>query len=127
MPHLSLTRQKEGWVLPLMIGVNGRTTASLVAAGQSVPPPQLIRALIDTGTDISGVSASVLSQLRLGSVQQHTTQTLAGSVSIQLFEVSLTILQAAGVSPLCWSSTNCLSWLCPLLYPASTPSWAWTC
>jgi hypothetical protein len=82
-----------------MIGVNGRTTASLMAAGQFVPPPQLIRALIDTGTDISAVSASVLSQLRLGSVQQHTTQTLAGSVSIQLFEVNLTIPQAAGVSP----------------------------
>src|SRR5690242_8880414 len=99
MPHLSVSRQKEGWVLPVMVGVKGQTTASLMAAGQSVPPPQLIRALIDTGTDISGVSQRVLSQLQLGSIQQHTTQSLSGPVSIQLFEISLTILQTTQVTP----------------------------
>lgn len=102
MPHLSFSRQREGWILPLLVGVNGRTTATLMTAGQVVPPPQHLRALIDTGTDITGIAAAVLSRLQLGSVQQYTTQTLSGPVSIQLFEVSLTIPrtgQLPGLSP----------------------------
>jgi hypothetical protein len=82
-----------------MVGVKGKTTASLLAAGQTVPPPQFLRALIDTGTDISAIAPPVLSQLRLGSFQQHTTQTLSGPVSIQLFEISLTIPQTARSAP----------------------------
>jgi hypothetical protein len=89
MPHLTLARQPDGWVLSVVVGVNGQTTASLVAAGQPVPPPQSIRALLDTGTDITGLATDVLSRLGLAPVRQHTTQTISGPLSIQLFEVSL--------------------------------------
>ncbi len=91
MPHLTLSRAQEGWVTPLTVGVNGATTASLVAAGQPVPPPQTIRAQLDTGTNITGLSAAVLSLLGLRPLARHTTQTLSGSVPIELFEISLSI------------------------------------
>jgi hypothetical protein len=78
-----------------MVGVKGQTAASLIAAGQPVPRPLLIRALIDTGTDITAIAASVLTQLGLSPVQQHTTQTVSGPVSVQLFEVSLSLPPAS--------------------------------
>lgn len=91
MPHLTLAGHPDGWVLPVVIGVNGQTTAALVAAGRPVPPPRTIRALLDTGTDITGLAAPVLSRLGLGPVRQHTTQTISGPLSIQVFEVSLSV------------------------------------
>ena len=46
-----------------MVG-NARQQA-LQEAGQDVPPPQIIRALIDTGASISGVDPTVLKALGL--------------------------------------------------------------
>ena len=100
MPHLTLPRQPEGWILPVVVGVNGQTTTALVAAGQSVPPPQTIRALLDTGTDITGLAAYVLSRLGLGLIRQHSTQTVSGPLSIQVFEVSLSVPAAPQTVPL---------------------------
>jgi hypothetical protein len=82
-----------------MVGVDGPTTASLAAAGQPVPSPQLIRALIDTGTDATGIDAQVLSRLHLTPFQQSSTQTLAGRLRVSLFQVSLSIPQTARAAP----------------------------
>jgi hypothetical protein len=93
MPHVTLARQKDGWVLPVVVGVKGRTTANLVAAGLAVPPPQSILALLDTGNDITGVDPGILSRLGLVPIRQSTTQTLSGSLPVRLFEVSLIVSQ----------------------------------
>ncbi len=95
MPHLTLARCPDGWVVPVVVGVNGQTTAALISAGRSVPPPRSILALLDTGTDITGVAAPILSRLGLGPIRQHSTQTVSGPLSIQLFEVSLSLPTAA--------------------------------
>src|SRR5579884_3075267 len=91
MPHLSISRAPEGWILPLTVGVKGATTALLAAAGQPIPPPQLIRGLIDTGTDVTGISPAVLARLQLGPIRHHSTQALSGQVAVRLYEISLTI------------------------------------
>jgi hypothetical protein len=91
MPHLSFSRHPEGWILPIVVGINGRDTANLLATGQPIPPPQLLNAQIDTGSDISAVAASVLSRLGLRPVQFASTRTIAGSVPVDIFEVSLSI------------------------------------
>ena len=49
----------------LAVGLNGTATTSLVAAGQPVPSPQLIQGLIDTGSDVTGVSPVALARLQL--------------------------------------------------------------
>jgi hypothetical protein len=90
---MTLARQPDGWVLPVVVGVNGKTTADLVAAGQAVPPPQSVLALLDTGNDITGVAPAVLSQLGLIALRSYRTDTLAGQVSVDLFEVSLIVSQ----------------------------------
>jgi hypothetical protein len=84
-----------------MVGVNGQTTASLAATAQAIPRPQLVRGLLDSGTDITGVSGSVLAALQLQSIRQQTTQSLAGTIPVHLYEVSLTIPHTSqGIPPL---------------------------
>lgn|SRR5262245_6143769 len=81
----------DGLALEVMIGLKGSDTAALVAAGLPVPAPVLARALIDTGSDVTCVAAGVFQRLRLGRGGQHTTQTVSGSLSVNLFEISFSI------------------------------------
>jgi hypothetical protein len=84
-----LTVTQEGLELPIVIGLKGQTTASLVAAGQPVPPPLLRRGLIDTGTDVTCVTSSIVQLLGLSPVQTHVSHTVAGPIKVNLYEVSL--------------------------------------
>jgi hypothetical protein len=47
--------------------------------------------LIDTGTDVTAVSALLLQRLGLAASHQTTTQTASGRLSVQMFVVSLGI------------------------------------
>jgi hypothetical protein len=94
MPHLNFSRQPQGWLLAVTIGVTGQEAASLVASGQPVPRSQVVRAAIDTGTDVSAVDPAVLGRLGLAAFQQTSTQTVAGSVHVDLHRVSLSITPA---------------------------------
>ena len=58
------------------------------------PPPIPGRGLIDTGNDVTGVSLSILQQLGVPPIVQATTHGVGGSVSINLYRVSLHILDA---------------------------------
>lgn len=76
-----------------MVGLNGPTMATMVAAGQPVAAPLARRGLIDTGTDVTCIASTVLQQLGLTKpVMRTTTQTAIGSGRVNLFEVSLGIL-----------------------------------
>jgi filamentous hemagglutinin family protein len=97
MPLLSLPIGPDGYVLDVLVGLPGHSTAALVAAGQRVPAPLAARGTIDTGTNISGVAAALLQRLALSSVLQSSTQTIAGSLTVNLFEVSLSLISPAGV------------------------------
>jgi len=91
MPHLNFARQPDGWMLSVMIGVNGQRLAALAASGQPMPRPHLVRAVIDTGSDVTAIDPAVLSRLGLPSFQQHSTQTIAGQIPVDLYRVSLSI------------------------------------
>jgi hypothetical protein len=56
------------------------------------PPPISGRGLIDTGNDITGVSLLILQRLGVPPIVQTTTHGIGGSVSINLYRVSLQIL-----------------------------------
>lgn len=66
MPHFTLAIDPvRGPIVNAVIGVSeGRATA-LVAANQAVPPPQFVRALIDTGASFTSVDPSILANLGL--------------------------------------------------------------
>lgn len=88
----------DGLALYVMIGLKGADTANLVAAGTPVPAPILARALIDTASDVTCVASAIPQRLRLAPSGQHTTQGIAGSVPVRLFEVSFSIPGASASS-----------------------------
>jgi hypothetical protein len=72
MPHLRIPIGPDGPVLDLGVWI-GRTEAlALVAQGRGVPPPLTVRALIDTGSDISAIHPLVAA--RLGSSSPGTVR-----------------------------------------------------
>ena len=84
MPHLSFIVSPDGFTLPVVVGLNGQASAACVASGQSVSPPLLAAALIDTGSDITCVAGRIMRQLGLKSVLQRKTQTIGGLVAVNL-------------------------------------------
>ncbi len=95
MPHGTLNVTSDGLVVPIMVGVTGQQTAQLLAAGQPVPAPVLMRGIIDTGSDVTAIAAHVLSRFNLPIAASHSTQTVAGAHRVDLFDVSLSIPRIA--------------------------------
>jgi hypothetical protein len=91
MPQLTFPLGPDGLIVDALVGIDGDATSDLVAAGQPVPSPRQVRALIDTGSDVTVVSASVLTALGLTPHFQTTTQTVAASIGVNIFTVSLSI------------------------------------
>jgi hypothetical protein len=91
MPQLIIPIGKDGLFVDVLIGVDGATTAALFASGQPIPSPVRGRAAIDTGSDVTVVSRAILQQLGVPVQHQTTTQTVAGIVSVNLFNVSVGI------------------------------------
>jgi hypothetical protein len=97
MPHTRYSRTADGMVLDVLVGLDGQRMAGLVAAGQPLPPPLLVRAQIDSGSTISCIATRVVAHFNLARFQGHTTQTIAGSSNVNLYEVSLSIPRSASL------------------------------
>src|SRR5262249_23755268 len=98
MPHFTLICTAEGLELPVLIGLPGTVLQNLQTAGLPIPHPAPIQGIIDTETNITCVAPRVLTQLSLRPAGQGTTQTLAGPLQVNLFEVSLSIPPAGGLT-----------------------------
>jgi hypothetical protein len=93
MPSLTFPIQPDGLTCDALAGLDGNTTAALLAAGQPLLAPARCRAIIDTGTDVTCVAATVLRGLGLSTpARRRTTHTVAGQVAANLFSVSLGIM-----------------------------------
>jgi hypothetical protein len=91
MPHIKFALSADGMALQAMIGLNGPDTIALVQAGQPVPRPVQVRALIDPGSDRTAAAPQVFQQLGLVPFISGTCHRTAGSVNVNLYRVSLTI------------------------------------
>jgi hypothetical protein len=91
MPHLTFPTQPDGLVLEAMVGLDGRTISALHQAGRTIAAPIRVRALIDTGTDVSVVVRRVLQALGLSPFRSTTTQTAGGPAVVDLYRVSVGI------------------------------------
>jgi hypothetical protein len=81
---------RDGLVVDVLVNLEAGALIPLWQAGTH-PPPVQCRGLIDTGTDITAVSLTVLQRLGVPRVIQTTTHGIGGSVSADLYEVSLHI------------------------------------
>jgi hypothetical protein len=88
MPHATFTADPDGFILDVMVGLTGKDTVALQAAGQPVPRPVMLRGAIDSGSDVTCVNSQILKQLGLSFAARTSSQTVGGSIPANLFEVS---------------------------------------
>ena len=93
MPHLTLPTSGDGLFLNVMVGLNGKDTADLQAAGQVIPRPLLLRGQLDNGSNITCVAARVLHHFGLLPRYYTTTTTTVGGAQVGVYEVSFSIPQ----------------------------------
>jgi len=97
MAQLTFPIVRAGLAVDVLVNLEASILLPLRARG-SGPPPIPGRALMDTGSDITGVALPILQQLRIPSHLQTTTQGVGGSLKVDLFRVSLHLLDASNVS-----------------------------
>lgn len=86
-----------------MIGVSAAKNQALVAAGQTIPPPQSVQGLVDTGASGTCVDPLVFAALQLqptGAVPMLTPSTGATPALADTYDVSVSILTSPGLPPL---------------------------
>jgi hypothetical protein len=93
MATLTLPVQSDGLICDVLVELDGPTTTALATAAKPILAPILCRGLIDTVTDITCVNSPVLRRLGLNTPSvQATTQTFRGTAHVDLFEVSVNVL-----------------------------------
>jgi hypothetical protein len=95
MAHSTYPVTPAGLAVPVLVGLGGKATAALHAAGQPIPPPVHARGLLDTCSDLTAVAAQVLQQLAIPSIASGNMRTAAGSGQVGMYQVSLSIASLA--------------------------------
>jgi hypothetical protein len=99
MPQLTFPIISDGLVVDAVVTLEGAVLKALRARGQPCPAIDA-KALIDTASNVSGVSPAIVRQLGLTPVGPPTTTTgIGGTFSVQLYRASLQ-LRDAGIPTL---------------------------
>src|SRR5437016_3263494 len=91
MPHLVFPIVPDGLCVDVMVNLDAATLVPLRSRGVG-PTPVQARGLVDTGSDITAVALPILQHLAVPVSQQTITQAVGGRVPVQLYRVSLHIL-----------------------------------
>jgi hypothetical protein len=91
MPKLVFPVLGDGLLVDVVVGLDRATTLGQLGAGQPITAPICARGEIDTATNIAAVRAAILQRLAVPLQYQTTTQTAAGPLAANVFEVSLGI------------------------------------
>jgi hypothetical protein len=91
MPQFTASLTTEGMELLVMVGLDSRDMRARQAAGMPIPRPAIVPGIIDTGSNCCCISARVASLLGIVPIRQSSSQTAGGSVSVNLYKVSLFI------------------------------------
>ena len=94
MPHFTLQMTPAGPIVDAFVGVSAARQAALQAAGQQVPMPVRIRALVDTGASATCIDPSVPVALGLtptGNISMTTPSTGTTPHSADVYDVALLI------------------------------------
>jgi len=94
MPQLTFPIVPDGLIVDAVVNLEAGVLLPLRAGGHGCPPVETT-ALIDTASNVSGVSPAIVSQLGLPPVGPPTKTTgIGGAVTVQLYRVSLHIRDA---------------------------------
>lgn len=78
MNQLTFPVAPGGLEIPVLASLSRPDLASLVAAGQPPSASLLVRGLIDTGCDLTGISATLARRLGLKQLRQTKTYAAGG-------------------------------------------------
>jgi predicted aspartyl protease len=110
MPHFTVVIGSDGPAIDLAIATSVAWQRRLSARGGAVPSPQTVRALIDTGSDVSVVHPQVLKQLGVPTTGSVRIRRLGAGGSFQPAPVSEVQLSIGGLSPIAiWIATRVVS------------------
>jgi hypothetical protein len=104
MPYFTRQVAQNGnLIVDALIGVSASRRLAIIAAGQPVPQPMPVQALIDTGANCLCIDPSVTVQLQLsatGSSSVNTPTTGAAPAQTNQYDISLIIPSSPGGAPL---------------------------
>jgi hypothetical protein len=94
MPQLTFPIIPDGLVVDVVVNLEAAVLIPLRASGQLCPPIEA-KGLIDTASNVSGISPAIVSQLGLPPTGPPTTTAgIGGAVTAQLYRVSLHLRDA---------------------------------
>jgi hypothetical protein len=96
MATLTFPVDPAGLLVDVAVNLEGALLVPLRSGGGG-PSPVQGRGLIDTGSDVSAVALPILQRLAIPPVQRTTTQSIGGSLPVNLYRVSLHILDARNI------------------------------
>ena len=94
MPQIVFPITQGELLVDVRVNRDAPTLAGIRAANQPAPPVVPTRGVIDTGSNVTGIAPAVLHRLGVPQLAATSTSGIGGSVSVLLFRVSLTILNA---------------------------------
>lgn len=103
MPHFTLAIDAGGPIVNAVVQVSEGRRAALNSAGQTEPPMQAIRALIDTGASFTSIEPKVLQDLSLtptGTIDFVTPSTGQNVATADTYDVDLSIYRTQNDPPL---------------------------
>jgi hypothetical protein len=116
MPHFTVMIGSDGPVIDLTVSV-GLTWQQFAAHGTPVPSPTTVRALIDTGADLSVVHPQILQQLTARPTGSVRIRRPGAGMGYRLATLSDVQLSIGGAGPAAhWISTPVIG------APPSTPT-----
>jgi hypothetical protein len=95
MPQLNFPILPSGLLVDVIVNLEAAILLPLRAGGQACPPVEA-KALIDTASNVTGISPAIVRQLALPPVGPPSTTTgIGGTVTVQLYRISLHLRDAA--------------------------------
>jgi hypothetical protein len=99
MPILTFALSPDGLAVQVLLGLSRANAQALRAAGQAIPQPVQLRALIDTGADLTSVVDAAVGPLGLLPLGPFAVNTANGLTIVNRYAVSLTLLAPPGRPP----------------------------
>lgn len=91
MPRLTFPIARVDLAVPVYIGQNANTMAAWQATGRPLPPVVTAQGLLDTGTDVTAIAGWIRQRLAIPKATTAITHTASGMVTVDFYEVSLSI------------------------------------
>jgi hypothetical protein len=95
MPQLSFPFDRNGMMVDVLLSCGGDRLKQLLDQNAPVPAPVWARGMIDTGTNVSAVSLTLLRQLGIEGGKEVKSEGIGGEFVTRSYEVSLTIADKA--------------------------------